>query len=127
MSRAPLRGRLRPVLTDSPLTSTQPLRLRRSDDRLAPVCPPLADHSTPGTGANALGSTVCAHPVTVLPPVTNALARGRAGTARPSVTWYGSALLTDGATRRLRSNDQTCRRSVVGVFVSLKLTKPAVA
>ena len=57
MSRGPLRGDgLRPpVLTDSPLTSPAPAWLRCTDDRLAPVCPPLADHSTPGIGTVGCG------------------------------------------------------------------------
>ena len=44
MSRGPLRGGLRPVLTDSRLTSAARSVYGRTQDRLAPVCPPLAGH-----------------------------------------------------------------------------------
>ena len=71
MSRRWLRdGFARPV--GSRLTSTEPLRLRRSDDRLPPVCPPLADLSTPGSGRPPR-SAVCAHPATARRPATRSV------------------------------------------------------
>ena len=76
MSRGPLRGGLRPVLTDSRLTSAARSVYDRTQDRLAPVCPPLAGLSTPGSGTNALGPTVCALTEAVFRPETITGGRG---------------------------------------------------
>src|SRR5262245_65732661 len=79
MSRGPLRGDgLRPpVLTDSLLTSSPPAWLFRNEDRLTPVCPPLAGHSTPGRGANVRGRGAVRRPSWA---VAHALGRSRAAT-----------------------------------------------
>src|SRR6188472_3459008 len=50
------------------LTSAARFVYVRSQDRLAPVCPPLAGLSTPGAGTNASISAVCADPATACRP-----------------------------------------------------------